>query len=182
MPTCRTPSGRRHNVRALLACLLAAVLASVALAQGTRPGTQPPGMEENRREARALVELLDLPRQAEALMAQMRTDIIQATIRSSALSAQDATSVVDEILMPNFRARAAELLAAMTEPYAVNFTFSDLRALRAFFVSPLGQKLLRTQPVARAQSEQAGLAWGQRVFQDSVDRHVDELRARGLKF
>ena len=93
-----------------------------------------------------------------------------------------ATAVVDEILMPNFRARSGELVAEMMEPYVLNFTISDLKALRAFFGSPLGQKWLRTIPVARTQGEQAGLAWGQRVFQDSVDRHADELRARGLKF
>ena len=64
----------------------------------------------------------------------------------------------------------------------MNFTFTDLRALRNFYASPLGQKLLRTQPLVQQQGLQAGLAWGQKIFQDSVDRHADELRARGLKF
>lgn len=171
------------RTRVLLAGLVAAALAGAALAQGTRPATPAaPGVDDNRREARALAEMLDVPRRAAALMARMRAEIIQSTIRTSALSEAEATRVVDDILMPNFRARSAELLDTMVEPYAVNFTLSDLRALRAFFVSPLGQKLLRSQPIARDQGEQAGLAWGQRVFQDSVDRHVDELRARGLKF
>jgi hypothetical protein len=126
--------------------------------------------------------MFEIPRHAEGLLATMRTEMIRATVRASEMSEEAATAVVDEILMPNFRARGAELVAEMTEPYAVNFTISDLRALRAFFASPLGQKWLRTIPVARTQGEQAGLAWGQRVFQDSVDRHADELRARGLKF
>ncbi len=167
-------------MRAVLVLLLAAAVAGAAIAQSTRgPGTT---LEENRREARALAEMLDIPRQAEALMARMRTEIIEATMRTAELPQAKAAAIVDEILMPNFRARGAELLTEMVEPYALNFTISDLKALRAFFVTPLGQKLLRTQPVARAQGEQSGLAWGQRVFQDSVDRHADELRARGLKF
>ena len=170
------------TMRILLAAILAIMIATGALAQGTRPGISAPGMEENRREARLLAEILDLPRHAEALMVQMRAGIIQATMRTSDLPEEEATRVVDEILMPNFQARGAELLTAMIEPYAVNFTYSDLRALRAFYASPLGQKLLRTLPVARGQAEQAGLAWGQQVFKDSVDRHADELRARGLKF
>jgi len=165
-----------------VAMLAATTMASDALAQSTRPATSAPGVEENRREARALADILDIPRQAEALLAKMRDEMIQATMRTGEMNEESATAVVDDILMPNFRARSGELLAEMIEPYAVNFTFSDLRGLRAFFASPLGQKLLRTQPVARAQAEQAGLAWGQRLFQDSVDRHVDELRARGLKF
>jgi len=165
-----------------VAMLAATTMASDALAQSTRPATSAPGVEENRREARALADILDIPRQAEALLAKMRDEMIQSTMRTGEMNEESATAVVDDILMPNFRARSGELLAEMIEPYAVNFTFSDLRGLRAFFASPLGQKLLRTQPVARAQAEQAGLAWGQRLFQDSVDRHVDELRARGLKF
>lgn len=163
-----------------LALLLGAALAGGAVAQSQRGAA--PALEENRREARAMAEMLDVPRQAEALMARMRGEIIEATMRAGDLSAEAATAIVDEILMPNFQARGGELVAEMIEPYALNFTITDLKALRAFFVSPLGQKLLRTQPIARAQGEQAGLAWGQRVFQDSIDRHADELRARGLKF
>lgn len=166
---------------AWLASLVAAALAGAALAQGTRQGTAP-GVDENRREVRQMAEAFDIVRHAEGLMATMRTEMIRATVRASDLEEEAATAVVDEILMPNFRARSGELVAEMMEPYALNFTISDLRALRAFFGSPLGQKWLRTIPVARAQGEQAGLAWGQRVFQDSVDRHADELRARGLKF
>lgn len=170
---------------ALVASLLAAALAGAALAQGTGPGTRPatqPGLDDNRREVRQLAEAFDIARHAEALLVTMRTEMIRATVRTSDIGEAAAAAVVDEILMPNFRARSAELVQEVMEPYAVNFTISDLRALRAFFSSPLGQKWLRTLPVARTQGEQAGLAWGQRVFQDSVDRHADELRARGLKF
>lgn len=174
----------RAPVLALGALALLAILAlsTAAMAQTARPGSSAPGMEENRREARLLADTLEIPRHAEDLMVRMRAEMIQATTRTSDLDEAGATAVVDEILMPNFRARAGELVAEMIEPYAVNFTFTDLRGLRAFYASPLGQKLLRVQPVARAQADEAGLAWGQRLFKDSVDRHVDELRARGLKF
>ena len=167
-------------MRILLAFLLGAVLAGAAVAQSTRGALS--ALDENRREARALADMLDVPRQIEALLVRIRADIVEATMRAADLPEAAAAAIVDDILMPNFRARNAELVAVMIEPYALNFTITDLKALRSFFVTPLGQKLLRTQPIARAQGEQAGLAWGQRVFQDSVDRHADELRARGLKF
>jgi hypothetical protein len=169
----------------LLAFLAGATLAGAVLAptfaQGTRPSAST-GVDENRREVRQLAEMLDIPAQAEALLVRMRTEMIRATIAASTLAEDEAARIVDDILMPNFTARSAELTAEMMEPYAVNLTISDLKALRAFFVSSLGQRWLRVQKLARAQGEEAGLAWGQRVFQDSVDRHVDELRARGLKF
>jgi len=160
---------------------LAGATIAPTLAQGTRPATQP-GLDDNRREVRQIAEMLDIPRQAEALLIRMREEMIRATVKASTMAEDEAARIVDDILMPNFTARSAELTAAMMEPYAVNLTISDLRALRAFFASPLGQKWLRVQRLARTQGEEAGLAWGQRVFQDSVDRHVDELRARGLKF
>ena len=167
-------------MRTVIAFLLGAALAGAAVAQSTRGALS--ALDENRREARALADMLDVPRQNEALLVRMRAQIIEATIRSADLPEAAAAAIVDDIIMPNFRARSAELVAEMIEPYALNFTITDLRGLRSFFVSPLGQKLLRIQPLARAQGEHAGLAWGQRVFQDSVDRHADELRARGLKF
>lgn len=55
-------------------------------------------------------------------------------------------------------------------PQAAILTPADMRAL------------LRIPPQAAAPAHAAGLAWEQRVFQDSVNRHADELRARGLKF
>ncbi len=168
-------------MRALIAGLLVGALAGAALAQGTRQAPQP-GIDENRREVRQMAEMFDIQRHAEGLMGRMRTEMIRATVRASAMSEEAATAVVDDILMPNFNARSAELVALMMEPYAVNLTISDLKALRTFFSTQLGQKWLRIQKVSRTQGEEAGLAWGQRVFQDSVDRHVDELRARGLKF
>ncbi len=168
-------------MRALIAGLVVGALAGAALAQGTRQAPQP-GIDENRREVRQMADMFDIQRHAEGLMTQMRIEMVRATVRASGMSEEAAAAVVDDILMPNFSARSAELVALMMEPYAVNFTISDLKALRAFFSSQLGQKWLRSQKVARTQGEEAGLAWGQRVFQDSVDRHVDELRARGLKF
>lgn len=166
-------------MRALLA-LAMLVAAGPAMAQTPRAAV--PGLEENRREVRQMAEILEIIPQAEALLARMRQDIIASTLRTSELPPDQAAAVVDEILMPNFIARSAELVDELLEPYALNLTITDLKALRAFYTSPLGQKFLRAQKLSRNQGETAGLAWGQRVFQESVDRHADELRARGLKF
>lgn len=172
------------RARAARLALLAAVLAAATLAPtfAQSPRANIPGIDENRREVRQMAEIFEIIPQAEAMMARMRQDIIQATLRTSDLPPDQAAAVVDQILMPNFVARSAELVEELLEPYALNLTITDLKALRAFYSSPLGQKFLRAQKLSRNQGETAGLAWGQRVFQESVDRHADELRARGLKF
>jgi len=170
--------------RAPFATLLAiALAATAAAAPALAPAfAQMPAIEENRREARLLADVLEIPREAEAMVARARLEMIDATMKSSDLAEEAAARIVDDIMMPNFRARLPELIAQLVEPIAVNFTYTDLRELRAFYASPLGRKLLRTLPVAQAQGAEAGLAWSRQVFQDSVDRHADELRARGLKF
>lgn len=166
-------------MRARLA-LVALLAASPTAAQSPRANV--PGIDENRREVRQMAEIFEIVPQAEAMLARMRQEIIAATLRTSELPPDQAAAVVDQILMPNFAARSAELVEELLEPYALNLTITDLKALRAFYSSPLGQKFLRAQKLSRNQGETAGLAWGQRVFQESVDRHADELRARGLKF
>ena len=170
------------RARLALLAVLAALPAAAPPAAAQSPRANVTGIDENRREVRQMAEIFEIVPQAEALLSRMRQDIIASTLRTSELPPDQAAAVVDEILMPNFVARSAELVEELLEPYALNLTITDLKALRAFYVSPLGQKFLRAQKLSRSQGETAGLAWGQRVFQESVDRHADELRARGLKF
>ena len=178
----------RPAIAPLAALLLMAAAPGGALAQAPRPQggatATPPAisLDENRREVLQLVDAFGIPRLLESIVRQARTEMVRATMAASGKDEPAAAAIVDEIMMPNFQARIQELATVLIEPYATNFTQSDLKALRAFYTSPLGQKLLRVQPQAEAQATEAGLAWGQRVFQDSVDRHADELRARGLKF
>lgn len=178
----------RPAIATLAALLLVAAAPGGALAQASRPqagaGASPPAsaLDENRREVTQLADAFGLPRLLESIIRQARAEMIRATMAASGKDEPAAAAIVDEIMMPNFQARIQELATVLMEPYAANFTQSDLKALRAFYASPLGQKLLRVQPQAETQATEAGLAWGQRVFQDSVDRHADELRARGLKF
>lgn len=170
---------------ALLAAWAMLAAAGGALAQGARqPGTPSEvlGVDENRKEVRAMADSLGIPQQIEAIWRQVRVEMVRATVQASGHPEEEAARIVDDVMAPNFQARLPELVNELVDIYAQNFTITDLRALRAFYATPLGQKLLRVQPQAQAQGMQAGLAWGQRVFQESVDRHADELRARGLKF
>ena len=70
----------------------------------------------------------------------------------------------------------AELVARL---YAVNFTTSELRDLRAFYSSPIGQKLVATLPTITQQSLLVGQEWGKTLAADLRARITDELRKRG---
>lgn len=91
--------------------------------------------------------------------------------------ARPAPSVA--VVVPMHQLAEAFVVQRQREAIVCQPRSMKIRAKRA---ASGGQKLLRISPQAPAPAHAAGLAWGQRVFQDSVDRHADELRARGLKF
>lgn len=133
-------------------------------------------------EAKALTDLLGIPAQAKAVLAQVRGQVIQATINASGKSVAEASAIADEIVMPDFQAREQELADALIRPWALGFTPDEMRDLRNFYGTPLGKRLLATMPLVTQQSVQIGQQWMQQTFRDAVAKHGDELKARGLKF
>jgi hypothetical protein len=112
----------------------------------------------------------------------MRQQMVGFVLRNTGKSAADSTKIVDEVLMPEFTAQEAELTNAIIEVWASNFSVEDLKALRAFYSTPLGQRLIATLPSITQQGMAAGQAWGRRVYQAAMQKHKDELIARGVKF
>jgi len=133
-------------------------------------------------QARAMADMLNIPQQVKTLIQGMRSQLVQATIQASGKSVEDAAKIVDDVLMPDFNAAAPELTEAMLQPWANNFSVTELKGLQEFYSTPLGQKLLKTVPVVSQQVTQVVQGWSQRVFRAAVQKHQSELRDRGLKF
>lgn len=193
---------RRLNfaIPALVAGFLAAGL-SGAFAQAPAatppalPPPVPPASPEAHREATALTEMIGVTKQSQQLIAIMRNQMIQLVMRAGAkppandptkpaemLKPEDATKIVDEVLMQEFVAQQEDLTTQIIDVWANNFTIDDLKGLRAFYNTPLGQKLITTLPAVTQQGMTAGQGWGQRVYQAAIQKHKDALIARGLRF
>jgi hypothetical protein len=84
--------------------------------------------------------------------------------------------------MPDFVSDAGTLQAMIVEAWAGAFTADELRNLRTFYNTPLGDKLLRTIPQLNNVINQAGQGWAQKVYQQSQQKHAEEFAKRGLKF
>lgn len=153
-----------------------------APAEAPKPVAPAPISPEAMQEARALTDMLGIPAQAKAVLQQVRGQVIQATINASGKSVAEASAIADEIIMPDFQAKEADLAAALVAPWAIGFTPAELRDLRAFYATSLGRRLLATMPQVTQQSVQIGQQWMQTTFRDSVAKHADELHAKGLKF
>lgn len=169
-----------------------------APAQPAAPAIPPPvpaASPEAHKEAAALVEMVGANKQAEQLLGIMRQQMIQVVMRAGAkppandpskppemMKPEDAAKIVDELMMPDFIAQRNDLNTQIIDVWANNFSLDDMKALRAFYNTPVGQKLIATLPAVTQQSMAAGQGWGQRVYQATITKNKDALIARGLRF
>ena len=111
----------------------------------------------------------------------MRAQIVQMVIRNSGKTPEESAKIVDEVIMPDFKSQEKELTDGIVEVWASNFTVEDLKGLIDFYSKPLGKRLFATLPTITQQSIQAAEAWGRQIYQASIQKHKEELIARGLK-
>ncbi len=158
--------------------------APLALAAPPAPGTAAPPPDAAPPDAahREAAELFTatggetlMQRMLDAVHGQLAGIIVQR-----GKSQADATAIVDEVLMPEFKAHLPELRPAMIEIWADNLTVDEMRTVRAFYDTPAGRKLLEKQPLIFQQASAVGAAWGQRVARDALRNHADELKKRGV--
>ena len=159
----------------------AAGLALCLLAGAARAeGPQAPS-EEARAAARDLAEATGVESQVGQVLGLMRGQMLQMIQRAApGQSPAQVAQTVDEVLLPGFRARLGELKDIIVEIYAENYSLDDMKELRAFYATPLGQRLLKVGPVIGAQSFAAGRKWGEVVANEAFRKNAEELRRRGV--
>ncbi|MBU6497418.1 MAG: DUF2059 domain-containing protein [Rhodospirillales bacterium] len=170
--------------------VLAASLLAIGVAQAqTNPAPAPApapavteAAPENLAEATKLTHMIGVDNQSKQLVAIMRGQMIQLVMRSGNKPPAEAAKIVDDLLMPDFTAKEDQLTHDIINVWASNFTLDDLKGLVAFYATPLGQKLIHTLPAVTQQGMQAGQSWGQTIYKAAIEKHKDELIARGLKF
>ena len=191
----RTTPVRHLRAGVLAACVMAAGAlpsgmawgqAAPAPAQNATPaapaGPAPVVTEASRREARALGDKLGWEAQVRGIINTLRTAIIVNLAQGNGKQPQEMIGVVDDLLMPEFVGDAASLHGMIVEAWAGAFTADELRNLRTFYNTPLGDKLLRSIPQLNTVINQVGQTWAQKVYQGSQQKHADEFTKRGLKF
>ena len=188
----------RFALPLLAAGMLALPLAARAQTAPASTPIAPPvpaASPEAHKEAAALTAMIGVDKQSQQLIGIMRNQMIQLVMRAGAkppandptkppelMKPEDAAKIVDELLMPDFVTQQTDLNNQIVDVWGNNFTVEDLKGLRAFYATPLGQKLIATLPAVTQQGMSAGQAWGQRVYQASIAKNKDALIARGLRF
>jgi hypothetical protein len=74
-----------------------------------------------------------------------------------------------------------------TEPMAVRvyqryFSTEDAAQLIAFYKTPTGQRVIRVLPIVTGELQDAGAKEGERVAQQVIKQHMDEIKAAAAKY
>lgn len=171
-------------MRALRIALLGAtLLAGPALAQQAAPApSAAPGVtEESRAAARELMQATGAAAQMEQLVPMLMQQMATAMAPMSGQPADKVLAIINDVIMPEFRARMPEMLNQGADLWATQLTVAELRELKAFYETPLGRRLREATPLVNAQAAVLGMRWGQEVAASAIAKHRDALRARGLK-
>jgi hypothetical protein len=175
-----------------LALLGAALLAGApALAQPSgQSGTATPAAPtapkvviapEGRALARDIIQLSGGAKQAEQGMTLAAQALSAPLAQMSGKQSAEVLSILNDVLIPEMRSRLPELLEIIAEAWAAHLTVDDLRQIKAFYESPIGQRLVEVQPMVIQQSILASQQWSQAVALDALQKNRDTLRQRGLK-
>jgi hypothetical protein len=103
----------------------------------------------------------------------------KTTLMQSNLNYQKDLNEVAVIVAKNLAGREKEITDAMAQIYAKEFTEQELKDLVTFYKSPLGQKLLSTEPKAIGESMAYMNRWAQQFAETVNGEFRAEMRKRG---
>ncbi len=167
--------------RITVALLALGLVIPAAHAQAPAPPAGLPNVtDETRTAARELLNASGAEATATQMLTLLRGQMIAIFQRAPGKTAEETAKAVDELLLPELKARIGELLAMLAEIYASNYTVDEMNQLVAFYRSPLGQRVVAAAPKIGQESVVAGQAWGQRVGRDAIEKHAADLRRRGI--
>lgn len=158
----------------------APLAANPVAANPVAAGPAKPPSDEARAEARVLGDRLGFVSQTQNLLVQVRNQLAVGLAQGNNKPVPEAVKAVDELLMPDFAGQALEVTNAIVDAWATAFTVDELKQLRAFYASPLGDKLIKVQPGITQQWANFAGPWTQKVLTQSMASHAAELESRGF--
>ncbi len=159
------------------------VTALPASAQQAAPAQgQAPALKQASPAAIAAAKEILAMKNAAAMYANAVPNIVQQTkdtLLQSNLNYQKDLNEVAVIVAKNLAGREKEIGEGMAQIYANEFTEQELKDLVTFYKSPLGQKLLSTEPRAIQFSMSYMNQWAQHFAEIVNGEFRSEMRKRG---
>jgi hypothetical protein len=178
----------RSNIVAIAGLVVGLSLAGAAAqaqqpaAKQAAPAAPAPALKPASPAALAAAKEILAMKNAGAMYASAVPNIVDQTknaLMQSNLNYQKDLNEVAIIVARNLAGKEQEIGEGMAKIYANEFTEQELKDLVTFYKSPLGQKLLATEPRAIQFSMSYMNQWGQMFAQTVNEQFRAEMKKRG---
>jgi len=159
--------------RPLRAALVLAVLATPALAEDFT--------ESHLAAARDTIAAAHASEQFNQILVVLADQTKALFQRSNPSAVKDIEDVVDQVAL-DLAKRRPELDRELERVWASRFTEDELKAIAAFYRSPVGMKFGQQMPVIIQDSIRSAGIWKDAISTEIVTRARDELNKRGYQF
>jgi hypothetical protein len=151
---------------------------SLSVAQAQAPAPLKPGTPAAIAAAKELLAMKNVS----AMYASAVPNIVQRTkdtLLQNNLNYQKDLNEVAVVVAQALAGREKDIGEQMAKIYASDFTEQELKDIVAFYKTPVGQKLLSTEPKAIAASMQYMNQWAQSFAEEVNGQFRAEMRKRG---
>jgi hypothetical protein len=160
----------------LAACLIA--LAAPAFAQDAPPPEPDPAALAM---AHDIIEMTHAVDNVKAGLDLMTPLIVAQLKRDKADIPDDIIAKFTVTLREELASDIPELLDAEAKIYARHYTLAELSALRDFYRSDVGKKIIVEGPLIAKETVPLSAAWGFKAGQQAMIHTLEKLRSQGVK-
>jgi hypothetical protein len=129
--------------------------------------------------AKEMMEVSGAAKQFDQVVPLMLDQLAKAFSQMAPGKDQEIRDAFDK-LMPRFMQRKYELIDQIAALYAQEMSLEDIRAVVAFFRSPVGTRFADAQPKITRDSMALGQRWGEKLGMELQEEARRELRRRGV--
>jgi hypothetical protein len=129
--------------------------------------------------AKEMMRVSGAAQQFDEAVPLMFNQLAQAFTQMAPGKGKEIREVFDQ-MTPRFMERKNELIDQIAELYAAEMSLDDLKAVVAFYKSPVGLRFAGIQPKITRDTMVLGQRWGEKLGQDLQDEARRELRRRGI--
>jgi hypothetical protein len=131
--------------------------------------------------SRKIAALTNAQATGDQVLSLIMPQLTELVVRANPGKEADARTIMDQKVAPAMREMLPEMVEMTAQIYARHFTVGELTQLTEFYGTPLGQKLIQTQPALIAEAGQAGQQWAIKVMQKVLQDLAPEFQQRGLQ-
>jgi uncharacterized protein len=131
--------------------------------------------------SRKIAALTNAQATGDQVLSLIMPQLTELVVRANPGKEAGARTIMDQKVAPAMREMLPEMVEMTAQIYARHFTVEELTQLTGFYGTPLGQKLIQTQPALIAEAGQAGQQWAIKVMQKVLQDLAPEFQQRGLQ-